>query len=160
MSRLVVPRLLIPCIVILLAYAQCLPSLADELQTLKLPSLRAGRSGVLLYPEPARRLNQQGRVLAEFQIAPNGHVVNLSIKSAEPEGVFDKTVTTYMRSLEFDVPKDWEVSAGSRHAFHLSFIFLLRPCRETVPCDELLPFAADSSIKVTGSSLPPPPPKR
>jgi TonB family protein len=148
--------LLACCLAAGLSSALCSSSRADQVDSPKLPKSKPSAAGVF-YPEKARRLNQQGRVLVEFAVSSKGRVVDTAIVSSEPRGAFEDAVKAYMKSVEFDVPRDWEASGGSQHKYHFSFVFILRPCRETVPCEEPAPFEADGAIKVTGSSLPPPP---
>lgn len=137
----------------ILSFMLGLSSQADEVASPKLPQLV--RPIDLYYPEPARRLNQQGRVLVEFQISRKGRAVDATIVSAEPQKVFDRVVTEYMRAVEYSVPGDWEASGGSHHKYRISFVFLLRPCREGEPCEEPAGFPADTSVTVTGSPLAP-----
>ena len=129
----------------------CIASNADEAAPLKVPHIKSF-SG-LFYPNSAKRLDQQGRVLVEFAISPKGRVTDLVVASAEPPGVFDSAVTTYVRALQFDVPSDWGASGAASHKFHFSFLFLLRPCRETGPCQELEPLPADQSVTVKTAPL-------
>jgi TonB family protein len=126
---------------------------ADESQALKLPKFKITRAWDDPYPDRARRLDQQGRVLVEFEISSKGRVVDPKIVSAEPPGAFESTVTALVRGWKFDVPSNWESLGGTTHAFHAGFIFILRPCRTTGPCD-VAPFPADTSITITGSRLP------
>ena len=129
---------------------------ADEPQSLKLPNLKSTRMLAAWYPDRARRLDQQGRVLVEFEISLKGRVVNPKIISAEPSDVFEGTVTALVRGWEYDVPSNWESSGGTTHLFRVGFIFLLRPCRATGPCN-VTPFPADTSVTITGDRLPLPP---
>jgi TonB family protein len=130
---------------------------ADEAPSPKLPALKKSGLPALFYPAPARRLSQQGRVLVEFAISPKGRVVDASVTSADPRGVFDDTAISYVRALEFDVPADWESSGGPNHRYHFSFVFLFRPCLDTTPCEELAPLPADRSVTVTTPPLAPAP---
>jgi len=143
----------------LLLCALSYPSLADEPGSVKLPAGKNYRSLVSdsWYPQRARRLSQQGRVLVEFGISSKGRAVDITVPSSEPAGVFDKTATTFVRAVEFDVPRDWEVSDASHHRFRLSFVFLLRPCLDTGSCEEVAQFPSDGNFTVTEVPLTPPP---
>jgi TonB family protein len=142
--------------ILLLALAFSLQ--AEEPVVPKLPTLKSPHSVVgLFYPERAVRLGQQGRVLVEFAISPKGRPVDVAVTAAEPQGVFNDTVTSYIRALQFDVPTDWEASGAARVKYHISFVFLLRPCREGVPCDDIVQFPADSSVMITRPPLAPAP---
>jgi len=89
----------------------------------------------------------------EFAISAKGRVTDFAVTSAEPPGVFDSVVTAYVRALQFDVPSDWEASGGAAHKFHFGFVFLLRPCRDGGPCQELEPLPADQSFTVKTEPL-------
>jgi TonB family protein len=139
------------CVAVMLSCIFCSPLQADDAEGAKLPKFKPGALGY--YPNAALRLSQQGRVLVEFEISPEGRAVDLTITSSEPQGVFDKTVTMYVLGGQFDVPSDWETSGGTHRRYHMSFLFLLRPCRATGPCEELAPFPADGSVTVTRPPL-------
>jgi TonB family protein len=110
----------------------------------------------MFYPAQALRLNQQGRALVEFSISARGRTSDVAIVSAEPPGIFDSTVAKFVRELQFDVPGNWMASGGPQHKYHLSFVFLLRPCRDPTPCDQIASFPADDTYTVTTAPLPAP----
>src|SRR5215469_1057322 len=122
--------------------------------TATLPKLRNADSVAFFYPAAARKLNQQGRVLTQFGISGKGRVVDLQVISAEPPGVFEGAVTNYLRSADFDVPSDWEASGGLGRRYRLGFVFLIRPCRSTIPCEEVQPYQTDlRPVIVTSTPL-------
>jgi hypothetical protein len=129
------------CVATMLACALGSGSHADE--TAMLPKLKNAKSVDFFYPAGARRLSLQGRVLTQFGISGKGRVVDLQVISAEPPGVFEGAITTYLRSMDFDVPSDWEASGGLGRRYRLGFVFLLRPCRSTIPCEEVQPYQTD-----------------
>ena len=143
------------CLLAAVTWALCPAVHSDEPQPQPIPHTK--NSSGLFYPAVARRLSQQGRVLVEFEISPKGQVVGLAVLSAEPQGMFDPAVTRYVQALQFDVPGDWEASGGTHHKYRLSFVFLLRPCTPSGPCQELEQFPADMPFKITTEPLPPPP---
>ena len=122
---------------------------------LKLPHLKTPAPTAANYPLRAARLNQEGRVLVEFKISQKGRVSALAVTLAEPSGAFDAAALHYVRDLQFDVPTDWEASGGMDQSFHFGFIFLLRPCQVTGPCEELAPYTADRSFWIIQAPLPP-----
>jgi TonB family protein len=131
---------------------------AEEPVLPKLPKIKNPHSVAgLFYPMRAVRLSQQGRVLVEFAISPEGRAVDVTVAAAEPQGVFDDTVTSYIRGLQFDVPTNWEASGAALLKYHISFAFLLRPCRDGVPCDDIPQFPADSSVTITRPPVAPAP---
>ena len=113
------------------------------------------------YPDSARRLGQEGRVLAAFKISTAGRVVDLRIAAAEPKGVFNSKVADYMRGLEFAVPADWEATGGAHHEYTISFVFRLSVCPGSTPREEPVQFQADyQPIIFTGSVICPAPPAK
>jgi TonB family protein len=122
-----------------------------ELPHLKTPAPTAGN-----YPFRAVRLNEEGRVLVEFKISQKGRVNVLAVTLAEPAGAFDDAALNYVHGLEFDVPADWGRSGGANQSFHFGFIFLLRPCQASGPCEEPAPYSADRSFWIIQAPLPSP----
>jgi TonB family protein len=149
-------RLLALCLAALPLCVVSVSSGADETAPLKLPAVKKMASRVAFYPTQAKRLNQQGRALVEFSISQQGRTTNVLVSSAEPPGVFDSTVMEFVRELQFDVPGDWVASGGPQHKYHVSFVFLFRPCRNAAPCEEIAPFPADNTIRITTAPLPAP----
>jgi hypothetical protein len=129
------------CVATILSFALGSALHADE--TAMLPKLKNASSINFLYPATAKRLSLQGRVLTQFGVSGKGRVVDLQVISAEPPGVFEGAVTTYLRSVDFDVPSDWEASGGLSRRYRLGFVFLIRPCRSTIPCEEVQPYQTD-----------------
>jgi TonB family protein len=135
-------------------WALCSPLHAEDTEPLKLPKPIKATSDGAFYPSPARRLGQEGRVLVAFKISSAGRVLDVRVTAAEPHGVFDNSVTTYIRSWEFAVPADWEASGGTHHEYTISFVFRLQPCHGTSPREESAPFPADyQPIIITGSTI-------
>ena len=128
---------------------------AEGMEHLELPRLKTPAPTAEYYPFRAVQLNQEGRVLVEFKISQKGRVSALAVTLAEPSGAFDAAALHYVHDLQFDVPIDWEASGGMDQSFHFGFIFLLRPCQVTGPCEELAPYAADRSFWIIQAPLPP-----
>ena len=106
------------------------------------------------FPSVARRLYKQGRFLVELSISERGKVTNVLVLKAEPRGIFDANLGSYLRSFRFDVPEDWVSSGGPALRFKLSVLYLLRPCLPHGPCEDLEPFAGDNIVTITGSPIP------
>jgi TonB family protein len=123
---------------------------------LELPHLKTPAPTAAYYPFRAVRQNQEGRVLVEFKISQKGRVSALAVTLAEPSGAFDAAALHYMHDLQFDVPIDWAASGGTNRSFHFGFIFLLRPCQATWPCEEPARYSADRSFWIIQAPLPPP----
>ena len=141
------------CLAVLLGGMSCLLAHADETAP-ALPEVRKPWPP-LYYPDKARQANQQGRALVEFEISPQGRVLEPMVTSSDPQGTFDSTALDYVRELVFEVPADWEASGAAHFKFYFGFVFLLRPCQ--APCREPEPYPADRSLMVTGKPLGTPP---
>jgi TonB family protein len=126
---------------------------ADRKEPLELPHLNTRAPTPDSYPYRAVRLNQEGRVLVEFKISKKGRVSAMAVILAEPSGAFDAVALHYVRDLQFDVPIAWEASGGTNKSFHFGFVFLLRPCQATGPCEELAPYTADRSFWIIQAPL-------
>jgi TonB family protein len=133
--------------------ANVAPPHGEEAEPLPLAKHIKGAPVPDYYPAPAKRLSQEGRVLVAFKISSAGRAVDIRIAAAEPQVVFDGTVTALIRGLEFTVPSDWEASGRSHREYTFSFVFRLSPC--LAPCEPLAPFPADyMPVTITGSRLP------
>ena len=80
-------------------------SLADEASAPKLPKILKQRRDADWYPDALRLKQQEGRVLVEFQISPEGQAVKVDIVSSEPRRAFDSVAKrccgeSYMTSPE------------------------------------------------------------
>jgi TonB family protein len=133
---------------------------ADGTEPLDLPHLKTPAPTAAYYPFRAVQLNQEGRVLVEFKISQKGRVSELAVTLAEPSHAFDAAALHYVHDLQFDVPIDWEASGGTNQSFHFGFIFLLRPCQATGPCEEPALYSADRSFWIIQAPLPPPQPPK
>jgi protein TonB len=54
------------------------------------------------YPREARREGLSGRVLLRLTVAPNGEVINATVRQASPPGVFDAVALDFVRRFRFE----------------------------------------------------------
>lgn len=98
------------------------PGVVPEKQTL--PPVKSSKG--VYYPEPAKRVGLEGKVLVAFDIVKDGRVANLSIIFSD-DGAFENTVKEYMSGLRFDVPSDWATSQSHYGRYHIGFVFCVPP---------------------------------
>jgi len=106
------------------------------------------------YPGASARLAEQGRGLVEVAISQSGRLASYPIVVSS-DGAWaprlEGAALSYLSRLEFDVPRNWEASGGTKRRYRFSFVFLIRPCDDTLktaPCTELAPYPADYSLTV------------
>ena len=54
------------------------------------------------YPREARREGLSGRVLLRLTVAPNGEVINATVRHASPPGLFDAVALDFVRRFRFE----------------------------------------------------------
>jgi TonB family protein len=118
-------------VVLLIAIALIYPlrGLADESQSAvsekqMLPPLRSSKG--IYYPETAKRVGLEGKVLVAFDIVADGRVANLSIISSD-NSAFENTAKEYMSGLRFEVPSNWASSESRYQRYHIGFVFCIPP---------------------------------
>ena len=104
-------------------------------QVHKMPRLKRIHSVEDYYPEVARRYGQQGRVVLEFKINRRGRPVDPVIVETGPTPQFDDSARRLVKSLEYDVPVEWEQSASGDYRYRLSVKYRLFQCAPGKPCD-------------------------
>jgi TonB family protein len=111
-------------LVLLIATASIYPlrAVADESQTL--PPLKSSKG--INYPEAAKRVGLEGKVLVAFDIVADGRVDNVSIILAD-DSAFERTAREYMSGLRFEVPSNWASSESRYHRYHIGFVFCIPP---------------------------------
>lgn len=80
------------------------------------------------FPSAAIKSRTQGRVLVAFNIDKRGGVNKQDVVQSEPEGTFDSAALSVVKSIKFNVPKDWDSKGGPSHRYQLSVLFKLSPC--------------------------------
>jgi TonB family protein len=138
-------------IFISVASLYAITSLSQDQAALKLPPYHVIQRGppVGMYPMQAARLQQQGRVLVQFDISAEGRAKNITVVSSEPHGVFDKTASEMVGAWAFDLPADWAGSDASRHHYTLSVIYHLGACPSATSCDGIEAYPSDTQMAVT-----------
>jgi Gram-negative bacterial TonB protein C-terminal len=117
--------------------------------------------GFLYYPEKAKRLNQQGRVLLEFHISKRGKITDWKIAAEEPQGFVGdkKAFETELHEFLFDLPPGWLDAGGAQQLYQLSVVFLLSPCTDVNRCQAVPQYPVINTMTLTGSALAMSPPK-
>jgi TonB family protein len=106
-----------------------LRGVADESQsagseTQTLPPLKSNKG--IYYPEAAKRVGLEGKVLVAFDIVADGRVANLAVIFSD-ESAFENTAKEYMSGLRFEVPSNWASSASRYQRYHIGFVFCIPP---------------------------------
>jgi TonB family protein len=78
-------------------------SLSAASEELTLPPLKSSKG--IYYPETAKRVGLEGKVLVAFDIVADGRVANLSIVFSD-DGAFENTAKEYMSGVRFEVPSN------------------------------------------------------
>jgi TonB family protein len=138
-------------ILVSVASLYAITSLSQDQLVLKLPPYHVIQRGppVGMYPMQAARLQQQGRVLVQFDISAEGRATNITVVSSEPHRVFDKTASEMVGAWAFDLPADWAGSDASRHHYTLSVIYHLGACPSASSCDGIEAYPSDTQMAVT-----------
>jgi TonB family protein len=89
-----------------------------------LPPIKSSKG--LYYPDAAKRVGLEGKVLVAFDIAADGRVANLAIIFSD-ESAFENTAREYMSGLRFEVSSDWASSANRYQRYHIGFVFCIPP---------------------------------
>lgn len=95
-----------------------------ETEAQALPPLK--NSKAIHYPEAAKRVGLEGKVLVAFDIVADGRVANLSIISSD-DRAFEKTAKEYMSGIRFEVPSNWATSDSRYQRYHIGFVFCIPP---------------------------------
>jgi TonB family protein len=98
------------------------PGAVSEKQIL--PPLKSSKD--IYYPEPAKRVGLEGKVLVAFDIVTGGRVANVSVLFSD-DRVFENTAKEYVSGLRFDVPGDWAKSQSHYERYHIGFVFCIPP---------------------------------
>jgi hypothetical protein len=95
-------------------------------ETQALPPIKSSKDKSVYYPDALKRFGLEGKVLAAFDVGPDGRVTNLSIIFSD-ESAFENIVKEYMSGLRFEVPSNWANSANRFERYHMGFVFCLPP---------------------------------
>jgi TonB family protein len=89
-----------------------------------LPPIKSSKG--VYYPEAAKRVGLEGKVLVAFDIVADGRVANVAILFSD-ESAFENTAREYMSGLRFEVPSNWASSASRYQRYHIGFVFCIPP---------------------------------
>jgi TonB family protein len=134
-------------------YMSC-RALADEAPAAEsqlppvLPKVKS--RGTIYYPDQAKRLNAQGRILLGFNIDDRGRAAEIKIESAEGIKILSDSAVTILKSLVFELPAAPVSAALGSEQYRMSVVFELAPCGKLQHFD----VPKDARISVCGSRLP------
>jgi TonB family protein len=106
-----------------------LGGVADEFQNAgsekqTLPPLKSSKG--IYYPEAAKRVGLEGKVLVAFDIVADGRADNLSIVFSD-DSAFESAAKEYTSGLRFEVPSNWANSESRYQRYHIGFVFCIPP---------------------------------
>ena len=90
----------------------------------KLPHFRP-ESGRDWFPDAARRMGLEGRVLVGFDISAQGRAKNVAVIWSE-DRVFVPSAVEMVKGMRFDVPSDW-TNEGAFRRWRLGIVYRLHP---------------------------------
>jgi TonB family protein len=145
------------CVLFCLAFAgplymsyRVLPDEAPVTESQPLPVLpKIKAQGTFYYPDKAKRLNVQGRLLLGFKINDHGRAAEIKIDSAEGSQILADSAVTIVRSLVFERPAAPASAVLGSQLYRMSFVFELTPCGRLQHFD----VPKDAQISVCGSRL-------
>jgi TonB family protein len=139
------------CLAILISLCMSYRTLADEVPAAEsqslpvLPKLKSLGKGIY-YPDQAKRLEVQGRILLGFRINDRGRAKQISIESAEASKLLSDSAVAILKELVFEQPAP---AASGSEQYRMSVVFELEPCGGLQHFD----VPKDARISVCGSRL-------
>jgi TonB family protein len=121
-----------------------------------LPKLKSVGKGVA-YPDAAKRVGVEGKVIIGFDIAADGRAINISLVSSD-DTVFEKPAMELLRSATFELPKRADGAIIHETRYRAGFVFCLPPSSldDNFPMP-VIPIVI-SSTRMRGSPIRNPPP--
>ena len=105
------------------------------------PPCKLSRTDADYFPDAARALGLQGRVLVEFGLTEHGTPTGLRILAQEPQGIyFGREALALTMMFHCCMRKEWSGPGASTLRFRMSYVFRLVPCRD--PCRPVVPYRA------------------
>jgi TonB family protein len=123
------------------------PSAVSQLPPV-LPKLKSLGKGIY-YPDQAKRLEAQGRILLGFEINDRGRATQISIASAEASKLLSDSAVTILKELVFELPAAPASAVVGSLQYRMSIVFELEPCGGLEHFD----VPKDARISVCGSRL-------
>jgi TonB family protein len=85
------------------------------------------RIGNDTYPDQAKRMNAQGRILLGFEIDNRGRAMQINIESAEANKILSDSAVSVLKAMKFELPAVPGSTATSQQ-YRLSVVFEMTPC--------------------------------
>jgi len=101
------------------------------------------------YPDAAKRLGLEGRVLLGFDMKADGRAKNISVIWSE-NSAFEASAVEMLKSVRFTVPANWKTADASRR-WRMGLVYRLYPsCRSDQSDQFAIPV---DKVVITGSRL-------
>jgi TonB family protein len=113
-----------------------------------LPKVKSLGKGIY-YPDQAKRLEAQGRILLAFEINVRGRATRINIESAEASKLLSDSAVAILKELVFELPAAPAAAVVGSLQYRMSFVFELEPCGGMRHFD----VPKDARIAVCGSRL-------
>jgi TonB family protein len=113
-----------------------------------MPKVTSHGKGIY-YPDQAKRLEAQGRILLGFQINDRGRATRISIESAEASKLLSDSAVTILKEMVFERPAAPASAVVGSEQYRMSVVFELEPCGGLQHFD----VPKDARISVCGSRL-------
>jgi TonB family protein len=113
-----------------------------------MPKVKSLGKGIY-YPDQAKRLEAQGRILLGFKINDRGRTTGISIESAEASKILSDSAVAILKELVFELPAAPASAVSGSQQYRMSFVFELTPCGHLQHFD----VPEDARISVCGSRL-------
>jgi TonB family protein len=150
-KALTIQVLVIVCAMFLHLPVSAQDAQSDAPQSLALPKLKKLPSNAIYYPDDAKRMGAQGRVLLEFGIDDKGHPTQVVIQKSDGDKMLAKSAVKILNGLVFDLSTVPDSEGRAGHQYRLSFVFELTPCGKLQHFD----VPKDCEISVCGTPIRP-----
>ena len=129
------------------AFSDEIPAAESQSQAV-MPMVKSLGKGIY-YPDQAKRLEAQGRILLGFQINDRGRATRISIESAEASKILSDSAVAILKEFVFERPAAPASAAAGSEQYRISVVFELEPCGGLQHFD----VPKDARISVCGSRL-------
>jgi TonB family protein len=143
--------IVIVCAMFLPLWASAEDTQSHAQQSPALPKIKKLRSNDIYYPDDAKRIGAQGRVLLEFGIDANGHATQVVIEKSDGDKMLANSAVKIVKGLVFDLSTVPDSEGRISAEYRLSFVFELTPCGKLQHFD----VPKDSQIAVCGTPVRP-----
>ena len=113
-----------------------------------MPKVKSLGKGIY-YPDQAKRLEAQGRILLGFEINDRGRATQISIESAEASKLLSDSAVAILKEFVFERPAAPASTVVGSLQYRMSVVFELEPCGGLQHFD----VPKDARISVCGSRL-------